>query len=254
MKSLPIWQMVQNSARDLTRVGKVPFTRKDIFEWIEERFPGTDTNSINPIIQGITDNLKGGAPGADGKKILHSVGRGQFVLFSKKDAFEQQNTDASHQGKDVEISDLEFPESENELRDHIVALLRKKLIQRQDVAIHPEGVLAYALPDGSKINHASDVLVIHMPSRRKVSIELKYKSAVTDQFKCRAYDAFHMKQEFGNDIHTIMLFVKTKSGVSIVQAQRLAYTFDSFIGVPASSFGNDTINQVVARIHDFFAL
>lgn len=254
MSSLPIWQMIQNGARELTRVGKVPFSRKDILEWIEERFPGTDPNSINPIIQGITDNLKGGAPGADGKKILHSVGRGQFVLFSKKDAFEQKSINASHQGKDVGISDAEFPETENELRDHIVALLRKKLALHQDLAIHPEGVLAYALPDGSKINHASDVLVIHTPSSRKFSIELKYKSAVTDQFKCRAYDALHMKREFGNEIHTMMLFVKAKSGVSIAQAQRLAYTFDSFIGVQASSFGNDAINQIVTRIHGFFAL
>lgn len=244
--------MVQECARDLTRSGKTPFSRKDILDWIEERFPGTDSNSINPIIQGITDNLKGGAPGADGKNILHSVARGQFVLYSKKDAFAQQSTGLSHKIKNVEASSAELPEDENSLRDHIINLLRPKLRHRLDIAIEAEGVLAYTLPDGSKINHASDILLVQTPSGRKFSIELKYKSAVTDQFKCRAYDALHMKHEYGGNIHTMMLFVKTKSGVSIAQAQRLAYTFDSFIGVHAASFGNDTLNQLATQSLNFF--
>lgn len=32
------------------------------------------------MIQGLTDNLRGGAPGAVGKNLFHSVGRGLFVL------------------------------------------------------------------------------------------------------------------------------------------------------------------------------
>jgi len=77
--------MVQDSAQELTRKGTVPFTRTDLIESIHQNSPNCDPNSINPIIQGITDNLKGGAPGAVGKNILHSVGRGLFVLYRQEE-------------------------------------------------------------------------------------------------------------------------------------------------------------------------
>jgi hypothetical protein len=85
MNAEPIWRMVQESARELTRQGNDPFTRKDLIAGVHKRAPECGANSINPIIQGMTDNLKGGAPGSEGKNILHSIQRGQFVLYSKKD-------------------------------------------------------------------------------------------------------------------------------------------------------------------------
>ena len=85
MNAKPIWRMVQDAARELTREGVVPFTRVEMIEKVHSHSPKIDANSINPIIQGLTDNLKGGAPGADGKRVLHSVGRGKFVLYSKRD-------------------------------------------------------------------------------------------------------------------------------------------------------------------------
>lgn len=57
-----------------------PFTRADLIRCVQRGDPNCSPNSINPIIQGLTDNLRGGAPGAVGKNLLHSVGRGQFVL------------------------------------------------------------------------------------------------------------------------------------------------------------------------------
>lgn len=78
--SEPIWRRVQVCAQELTRGGLTPFTRRDLIRRIQRTAPECGSDSINPIIQGLTDNLRGGAPGAVGKDLLHSVGRGLFIL------------------------------------------------------------------------------------------------------------------------------------------------------------------------------
>jgi hypothetical protein len=75
-----IWELLRDSAMELTRTGQTPFTRDDLISSVQRKRPDCPDNSINPIIQGITDNLRGGASGAVGKNILHSVSRGQFIL------------------------------------------------------------------------------------------------------------------------------------------------------------------------------
>jgi hypothetical protein len=75
-----IWRIVEAGAKELTASGTVPFTRGDLIKFVKKKNPDYGDNSINPIIQGVTDNLRGGAPGAVGKNVLHSVGRGQFML------------------------------------------------------------------------------------------------------------------------------------------------------------------------------
>lgn len=75
-----IWRLVQSCAKELTEMGNTPFTRTDLIKCIRRKNPRYEENSINPIIQGLTDNLRGGAPGAVGKDILHSVERGLFIL------------------------------------------------------------------------------------------------------------------------------------------------------------------------------
>lgn len=77
-----IWKLVQKCAEQLTHAGQTPFTRGELIRCVRKTNPEYDENSINPIIQGVTDNLRGGAPGAVGMNILHSVARGQFVLNS----------------------------------------------------------------------------------------------------------------------------------------------------------------------------
>jgi hypothetical protein len=75
-----IWRLVQRCARELTKNGMTPFTRGDLVRCVQRANPSYGANAISPIIQGVTDNLQGGAPGAVGKNILHRVGRGLFVL------------------------------------------------------------------------------------------------------------------------------------------------------------------------------
>ena len=209
-RAIPMWQLVRQCAQALTEAGHVPFTRGDLIECVKKHNPEAKPGSINPVIQGITDNLKGGAPGAVSKKILHSVGRGRFMLRGAAGAgqvgpFRTKGTAKANTPRRSTPSPgtQAMPETEADLRDAILELLRPRLRDIGcDVVI--EGTVTYQLPDGTTLRHASDILVSKPDPRRHVSIELKYKSAVTDQFKCRAYDAAHMKAEHGDAILTIM--------------------------------------------------
>ena len=251
MKTKPIWQLVQDCARELTRNGHLPFTRKDLISCVKKHDPGCSENSINPVIQGLTHNLKGGAPVADGKHVLYSVGRGQFVLYSKRNDFGGEvKTDVTVMTSKPQKTCLSvfFPETENELRDHILGFLKEELPGSVIGSIVPEGQLSYTLPGGVSISHASDILITTSQGKL-ISIELKFKSAVTDQFKCRAYDAIHIKREYGDKISNVMIFVKSKSGVSIKQARILSYPFDIFIGLQESDIGRDEfISEVVGKV------
>ncbi|GHC21217.1 GIY-YIG nuclease family protein [Aidingimonas halophila] len=75
-----IWKCVYRCAQELTQQGVTPFTRGDLIRCVQRYKSDCGPGSINPIIQGLTENLRGGASGAVGKNLLHSVGRGQFVL------------------------------------------------------------------------------------------------------------------------------------------------------------------------------
>lgn len=76
----PMHEIITEAARLLEKLGKKPFNRQDIIALIQWKYPDANEGTINPMIQGMTDNLNGGAPGAEGKNILHSVGRGLFEL------------------------------------------------------------------------------------------------------------------------------------------------------------------------------
>lgn len=258
MNEEPIWRMVQDCARELTRQSKVPFARKDLIVCIQQRAPKCEDNSINPVIQGVTDNLKGGAPGADGKKILHSVSRGRFMLHSKKDDQADVQESLGHQvrkspaQRSTAVRAANIPATENGLRDYILDILKTNLIGEQDIELVPEGRLPYTLPNGHTLYHASDILAQRNDGEKYVSIELKYKSAVTDQFKCRSYDAMHMKNEYSHRMLCVMLFVKSNAGVSIGQAEKICYPFDRFIGVPVAEIGDLSIwKGLAAEISTF---
>jgi hypothetical protein len=246
---LTIWQLVDQCAQELTEKGLTPFSRGDLVACIQRRNPQYDANSINPIIQGVTDNLKGGPPGAAGKTILHSVARGQFVLNDKRAATTNAHSLQPSPRTSLcdHISDASAPSTEDELRDLLMANLYKRFGKRatfmgvgskivfeidDDVICEAERPLQYSLPNGVTLAHKSDILISDKRRERYISIELKYKSAVTDQFKCRAYDIHHLKQHYRESLHGIMLFAKAKSGISIKQAKAICYQFDEFFGAP----------------------
>ena len=236
MRNKPIWHLLQTCAEELTAAGNSPFTRQDLIACIQETDASIGENTINPIIQGVTDNLKGGAPGAVGKGILHSVARGKFVLCDS--SVTAPNTDqAAVTRLDANAAEhperLSMPRSEAAFRDALVGILSRAV---SNADLEPEGSVRYSLPSGRCLSHASDILVTRPGSDRKVSIEIKYRSAVTDQFKARAYDAAHMKRTHGDKILTILLFAKSTTGISIDHARAISYEFDRFYGNAASAF------------------
>lgn len=75
-------QTITEAAKLLTKSDKKQFSRKDIIALVQWKFPDALENTINPMIQGLTDNLKDGSPyTTEMKKIFHSVKRGIFELI-----------------------------------------------------------------------------------------------------------------------------------------------------------------------------
>ncbi len=111
-----------------------------------------------------------------------------------------------------------------------------------------ERSLNYKLSEGETLRHASDILITDTSKERYISIEIKHKSAVTDQFKCRSYDMIHMKNTYGSKLLGIMLFVKTTQGISIEQARKICYPFDNFLG---NSDIAEVRDKLISAIGDF---
>ena len=258
IEAQPLWRLLEQCARALTESGNVPFTRGNLIECVKQHAPKATPGSINPVIQGITDNLEGGAPGATGKDILHSVERGKFVLRTETADDETESADggrepgANRTGKgSTAVCSHAMPEKEEGLRDEILKLLRPRLCDAGCV-VEAEGIVTYRLPDGTMLRHASDILISRSGSGKQVSIELKYKSAVTDQFKCRSYDAAHIKEQHGGAILTIMVFARAGSGISIERARSICHPFDRFYGDSAPQFLDaGSVDDLVADIRQF---
>ncbi len=68
----------------MTREGRSPFTRRQLIDCVRKKHPDRGESSLNPMIQGMTVNLKGGAPGGIDKDVFYSVGRGLFELYDSK--------------------------------------------------------------------------------------------------------------------------------------------------------------------------
>ncbi len=270
----PIWRLVEQCARELTTRGLTPFTRSDLIRCVKRRKPGCPENSINPVIQGVTDNLRGGAPGAEGKDILHSVGRGQFVtkatVSQKREPHLPQSrkpTESPDPKKRSKSSAQSLPKTESDLRDIVMLSLFDTIgIEeslegsgstmafriRPEIECRAEQTLRYVLPSGIELGHASDILISDTRRHRYISIELKYKSAVTDQFKCRAYDIQHLKDQYGDALLGVMLFVKTSAGISISRAEAICYAFDRFFGIPVSEIRSaQALNPLNEAIKEF---
>ena len=124
---MTIWKLVEQCARELTKNGISPFTRGDIINCVQRKNAAYRPDSINPIIQGLTDNLRGGAPGAVGKDILHSVGRGLFVL---------KGENPEHMKQLVSISPAQRPEnavskkSDSLMPENLTSLISNKIARR----------------------------------------------------------------------------------------------------------------------------
>jgi hypothetical protein len=104
-----------------------------------------------------------------------------------------------------------------------------------------EGSLEYELPLGRKLSHKNDILIL-LPGKRYVALELKWASNVTDQFKARAFDMLHLKKAFGDRLCGVLVYLRTgQGGVSVEQAKAISYPFDVFFGLEHQDPQNPTI-------------
>ncbi len=78
----PLWIVLREAGQFLTNQNQVPFTRQDLISYARNKYPEMKVDSLNPMIQGMTVNLKGGAPGGLDKNIFFSVGEGLFELYN----------------------------------------------------------------------------------------------------------------------------------------------------------------------------
>lgn len=117
-----------------------------------------------------------------------------------------------------------------------------------------EGVLSYALPAGQRLDHRSDIQLEYQrrgeasDKRQYIAIEVKHTSAVTDQFKCRAFDMIHLKKELGSRLHAILVFARMGQGLGIARAKAISYSFDDFLGFELAK--NDIANGLSKIGHD----
>lgn len=81
----PIWQLVLEAARLLAARGSTIFTRADLIAHVQVKNPTIDRASIDPIIQGMTENAPGGVQSACGT-VFRRVDRGRYSLVSEGSA------------------------------------------------------------------------------------------------------------------------------------------------------------------------
>jgi hypothetical protein len=260
----PNWQLLKEVAEKLTREKKVPFTRGQLIEGVRQLHPDVGENTLNPMIQGMTINLQGGAPGGLGKNVLFSIDRGSFELYdavkhnirapaAAPSINETISDNTSSEILKAELTDVEPKIAESEVRDLLMQVLFHRLgkdgtwsgagkLARFDLGeqyggfkCFAEKSLMYTLPSDEKLSHCSDILISNTEKNRHISLEIKHRSAVTDQFKCRSYDIMHLKRTYGDNLLGVMVYVKTTTGLSVRQARSICYSFDHFFSVDSVS-------------------
>jgi hypothetical protein len=76
----PTWQLLLDAARRLTDTGMSEFGRQDLISYVRSIDPTRERSSIDPIIQGLTENAIGGPRSACGE-VFRRIGRGRYVLL-----------------------------------------------------------------------------------------------------------------------------------------------------------------------------
>jgi hypothetical protein len=64
-----------------------------------------------------------------------------------------------------------------------------------------------------------------------LNVEIKFRSAVTDAFKARAYDQIHLKRAYPHLLGVLAYAKPQHSGISFDQARQVCNAFDFFVFV-----------------------
>ena len=246
--------------------GMSQFSRRDIIRYINYTLFKDSPNkrneqSLNPMIQALTVNAPGGSPGGGKyrKRLLWRVARGVMMLYNpeihKPGKIIEKTGPPLKPAKAAEAKPHRPIDSESKVRDFLLQILYYNLGEKEtwrttettrsfkvdskygDLECVSEGSLRYTLPPGNAISHKSDILIKDKKEGHYISIEIKHRSAVTDQFKCRSYDILHLKQSYPK-LYGIMVYVKSDKGISPRHAKSICYPFDHFFSIPESEIYN----------------
>ncbi len=82
----PNWKLIDQATKDLASLKRDgTFTRQEIIEYINDRLleglEPRNLSSLNPMIQAVTVNAPGGAPGGLDKNLLYRVSRGIYKRY-----------------------------------------------------------------------------------------------------------------------------------------------------------------------------
>lgn len=246
--------------------GMSQFSRRDIIRYInytllKDRPRKRNEQSLNPMIQALTANAPGGSPGGGKyrKRLLWRVARGVMMLYNPKihtaTKIVEEREPSPKPVKAAETKPRRLIDSESKIRDFLLQILYYNLGEKEtwrttettksfkvnskygDLECVSEGSLRYTLPPGNAISHKSDILIKDKKDGHHISIEIKHRSAVTDQFKCRSYDIQHLKRSYPK-LYGIMVYVKSDKGISPRHAKSICYPFDHFFSIPESEIYN----------------
>jgi hypothetical protein len=125
-----------------------------------------------------------------------------------------------------------------------------------------EGSLAYELPDKTLLRYNSDILFT-LNIGKRVAVELKFLSSVSDQFKARSFNVMHVKKKHGSDVYCVLAYVHMSGiGISTDAAKSYCYPFDEFIGIDFKKPDDLTeailniaghLETIIERMHDLQA-
>jgi hypothetical protein len=111
-----------------------------------------------------------------------------------------------------------------------------------------EASLAYELPDRTVVEYETDILFT-LNTGKRVVVELKFLSSVSDQFKARSFNVMHVKKKYGNDVYCVLAYVHLSgTGLSTNTARSYCYPFDEFIGVDLKK--PDDLSAAILTIAD----
>ena len=117
----------------------------------------------------------------------------------------------------------------------------------------------YRLPNEKTLTHKSDIMITNSesfvepyvlnPAHRFVSIEVKHKSSVTDQFKSRSYDMLHMRTTYPNCLG-IMMYIRI-GNITPEQAKKICYPFHHFFSCSPNELSIEKVSPLFREIISF---
>jgi hypothetical protein len=149
---MPLWRLVDLATREMTETGREYFSRQDICDYINGVLLAGENqrkapDSINPVIQGVTVNAPGGAPGAINRRILYRMDRGLYRRCRDHETALPRSSEPAHvSGISISRRDHHLTESRRRLLDDVLRSLEQEelftaRLNEEGALLLPEGVM-----------------------------------------------------------------------------------------------------------------